>query len=99
MILVYFITIMVIAALLMLIRKRTFQFVAMPAFAIIQVLFTCDIFVRRQISFSDYFRVDALGLIFLTLLAILTVTTIIQSLVYLEKRKDTPEHRAHYLAP
>ncbi|HNW70268.1 MAG TPA: proton-conducting transporter membrane subunit [Bacteroidales bacterium] len=98
MILVYFITIMVIAALLMLIRKRTFQFVAMPAFAIIQVLFTCDIFVRRQISFSDYFRVDALGLIFLTLLAILTVTTIIQSLVYLEKRKDTPEHRAHYLA-
>ncbi|HNW90205.1 MAG TPA: proton-conducting transporter membrane subunit [Bacteroidales bacterium] len=96
MILIYFITVLIVAALLMLIKNNMFQYFAMSFFTLLQISLTTYIFFQGDINFPDYFRADSLGLIFLTLLTIISVTTIIQSFVYLEKRDDTVAHRSFY---
>jgi len=89
---------MLIAALLALVKNKPFQYIAMSVFIIVQITLTTYIFFQGDINYPDYFRADSLGLIFLTLLTIISVTTIIQSFVYLEKRNDTIAHRSYYFA-
>ncbi|HQI70273.1 MAG TPA: hypothetical protein PLT47_05950, partial [Bacteroidales bacterium] len=86
MVLAYFITVIVLALVLALSKNRLVQVLVMTVFALGQTAFTAYAFVFRNVGFTDYFAADSLSLIFLLLLTVVTVTTIIQSFVYLHKR-------------
>ncbi|MCK9612535.1 MAG: proton-conducting transporter membrane subunit [Bacteroidales bacterium] len=98
MILVYFISAVIIAALMALLRKEFVQYTAMSLFVALQLFLNGYLLVCGEIRFPDYFMADPLGMIFLSLLTIISVTTIIQSFVYFKKRSDSIAHRAYYLA-
>ena len=98
MILIYFISAVAIAALTGLLKNRLFQYLGMSVFVMLQVWLNVVLLTGGDIGFSGYFRADALAMIFLTLLSIISVTTIIQSFVYLTKRGDTIAHRSYYFS-
>jgi hydrogenase-4 component F len=98
MILIYFIMAIFIAAILLLVRRSIAQYLAMIVFVLGQISLNVYVFVQGETQFQEYFRVDSLGLIFLSLLTLISVTTIIQSFVYLNKRKDSIAQRSYYFA-
>jgi len=98
MILIYFISAIIIGALLALLKQKLVQYIAMSVFVVEQLLLNIYLIMGCKTGFADYFKVDSLGIIFLTLLSVVSVTTIIQSFVYLSKRNDTIAHRSYYLA-
>lgn len=98
MILTYFILAIIIAALLVLLKHKLVHYIAMSVFAVGQLLLNVYLCLGGETGFADYFKVDSLGLIFLTLLSVVSVTTIIQSFIYLSKRNDSIAHKSYYFA-
>lgn len=98
MILTYFILAIIIAALLGLLKHKLVHYIAMAVFTIGQLLLNVYLCLGGETGFADYFKVDSLGLIFLTLLSVVSVTTIIQSFIYLSKRNDSIAHKSYYFA-
>lgn len=98
MVLAYFITVIVLALILAFAKNRFAQLLVMTVFSLVQTAFTAYVIFFREVGFSGYFAVDSLCLIFLSLLTVVTITTVIQSFVYLQKRNDTLAHRSYYMA-
>ncbi|HOH84191.1 MAG TPA: hypothetical protein PLI16_06210, partial [Bacteroidales bacterium] len=96
--LAYFITVIVLALILAFAKNRLAQLLVMTVFSLVQTAFTAYVIFFREVGFSGYFAVDSLCLIFLSLLTVVTITTVIQSFVYLRKRNDTLAHRSYYMA-
>lgn len=97
MILAYFI-LTIITVLLVLVKHKVVHYIAMSVFTIGQLLLNVYLGMGGKPGFEDYFKVDSLGLIFLTLLSVVSITTIIQSFIYLSKRKDSIAHKSYYFA-
>ena len=98
MILTYFILAIIIAALLVLLKHKVVHYIAMSVFVVGQLILNVYLSVGGKTGFEGYFKVDSLGLIFLTLLSVVSITTIIQSFIYLSKRKDSIAHKSYYFA-
>jgi hydrogenase-4 component F len=98
MILAYFILTIIITLLLVLLKHKVVHYIAMSVFTIGQLLLNVYLSVGGKTGFEGYIKVDSLGLIFLTLLSVVSITTIIQSFIYLSKRRDSIAHKSYYFA-
>ncbi len=78
-------------------RKSAVQYIVVSLFVIIQLLLNIYLIYNFGTYSYLYFKVDGVGLIFLTLLSVISITTIIQSFVYLNKRNDNISQKAYYL--
>lgn len=97
MILLYFILVLVFCGTLLVFRNKTMQYLVISFFVITQILLNIYLIDNFNTYSYLYFKVDGIGLIFLTILSVISVTTIIQSFVYLNKRKDNLSQRAYFL--
>jgi hydrogenase-4 component F len=98
MILLYLILVLVFCGGLLIFRTKTMQYLIVSLFVITQILLNIYLIINFNTYSYLYFKVDGIGMIFLTILSIISITTIIQSFVYLGKRKDNQSQKAYYLA-
>jgi hydrogenase-4 component F len=96
--LIYFLSVLCISVLVFSIRKPMLQYVCAALFIIVQIVFNYLLFYDRSIFNNVFFRVDALSVIFISVLTVTSITTIINSFVYFSKRKEHALPKSIYLA-
>jgi len=77
-------------------KKSSYYFVS--AFVAAQWTFTVYEYFHLNESQFEYFLPDAIGIILLAVLSVLSVTSFIYSFIYLEKRGDDNRIKSIYLA-
>src|ERR1035437_3024638 len=96
---VYYLVIsLLIGAATMLNRNRAVRIVLLMMFLAVQTTMTFYAYYHLNEENSGYFKFDALGVIFLCVLTILSYTTIYHSCVYLQHRKDSVYSQGVYFA-
>jgi hydrogenase-4 component F len=96
---VYYLVIsLLIGAATMLNRNRAVRIVLLMMFLAVQTTMTFYAYYHLNEENSGYFKFDALGVIFLCVLTILSYTTIYHSYVYLQHRKDSVHSQSVYFA-
>ena len=98
MLLAYFISAFLLASGLFLMQGMRWQRLWVGVFAICQIGISLYALFFWTNESSSYFMADALGRIFLSLLSLISVTTLVQSFVYLAKRNEAPRQRSIYFS-
>jgi hydrogenase-4 component F len=96
--LIYIIAVFGLATFVFFVRKQTAQYIAASVFCVVQLTFNYLLIVRKDLFNEIFFRVDALSIIFISVLSITSVTTIINSFVYFNHRRENYFRRGIYLA-
>lgn len=86
MILYYFLSALILSLGVLFIKKRIIAKSLMVIFLIVQVLFTIYSILHKDQTDLVYFKYDALGLIFLTLLSIISIASVYQGFRYFNQR-------------
>lgn len=96
---VYYVIIsLMIGLATMLNRNRMIRKVLLGLFLVIQTSITIYAYYNLNEENSGYFKFDALGVIFMCVLTILSYTTVYHSFVYLQHRKDSNRSQSFYFA-
>lgn len=82
----------------MLNRNRVVRVLLLALFLIVQTAITIYAYSHLNEENTGYFRYDALGIIFMCVLTLLSYTTIYHSFIYLQHRKDTSRSQSFYFA-
>ncbi|MEP7111050.1 MAG: proton-conducting transporter membrane subunit [Ferruginibacter sp.] len=88
----------IISGLLFFNRKRVVNYLLVVAFLLLQTGFTIYEYLHINTIELGYFSADALGILLLVTLAIISVPAMYHSYVYLSTKNDNPRHRAFYFA-
>jgi len=93
----YYIGIILLCSGVYFFRKKNALYLISLIFIFLQICL--NIFSIKKYFDGDqiYFKADALGLIFITVLSILTIPTIIQSFAYFNSRAEKPRNKCIYL--
>lgn len=94
----YLIISLLIGAATTLNRNRVVRIALLLLFLVVQTTMTIYAYYHLNEENSGYFKFDALGVIFLCVLTILSYTTIYHSYVYLKHRKDSIRSQSIYFA-
>jgi len=94
----YLIIAFLIGVVSMLNRNRMVRIVLLALFLAIQTAMTIYAYFHLNEENSGYFKFDALGVIFMCVLTILSYTTIYHSFIYLHHRKDSSRSQSFYFA-
>lgn len=95
---VYIIAVFGLAAFVYFVRNKKAHYIAAILFCCVQLTLNYLIIVDRNVFLEYFFKSDALSIIFISILTITGITTIINSFVYFENRKDNYFRRGIYLA-
>src|SRR5450759_905821 len=79
-------------------RNRVVRILLLGLFLAIQTAITIYAYCHLNESNTIYFKFDALGVIFMCVLTILSYTTIYHSFIYLQHRKDSSRSQSFYFA-
>src|ERR1035437_10293226 len=82
----------------MLNRNSKVRIMLLVLFLLVQSAMTIYAYSHLNEDNMGYFRYDALGLIFMCVLTLLSYTTIYHSFIYLQHRKDTSRSQSFYFA-
>jgi len=94
----YFILALVVAALIFLVRKRFVAYASLIVFLAAQTLINIYAFIHLGERELEYFRFDHAGLIFLSILTLLSYYTVYYSFIYLKRNQDNPFRTSIYCA-
>jgi hydrogenase-4 component F len=92
----YFISGIFLAAMTMLVRKRSVAYTSLILFLFVQTLLTAHAFMHRGEKVLTYFCFDNTGLLFLALLTVLSYFTAYYSFIYLKRNRDNVFRTAIY---
>ncbi len=87
-----------IGALLFFNRKRLINYLLVIAFLILQIGFTIYEYHHINTIELHYFSADALGILLLVTLSIISIPAMYHSYVFMSKSDDNPRHRGIYFA-
>ena len=87
-----------ISGLLFLNRKRVINYLLVITFLALQIGFTVYEYGHINTIELHYFTADALGILLLVTLSIISIPAMYHSYVYLSTKNDNPRHRAFYFA-
>jgi hydrogenase-4 component F len=87
-----------ISGLLFFNRSRLYNYLLVVAFLVLQIGFTVYEYLHMNTVELDYFTADALGVLMLVTLTIISIPTMYHSYVFLSKNIENPAHRAIYFA-
>lgn len=87
-----------ISVLLFFNRSRVVNYLLVIAFLLLQIGFTIYEYLHINTSELHYFSADALGILLLITLCIISIPAMYHSYVYLSTKNDNPRHRAIYFA-
>lgn len=79
-------------------QNRRVRIILLALFLALQTAMTIYAYYNLNEESAGYFRFDALGLIFMCVLTLLSYTTIYHSFIYLEHRNDTSRSQSIYFA-
>jgi len=79
-------------------RNRTLRFILVSLFLILQTATTIYAYFHLNEEDSGYFKFDAIGVLFMCVLTLLSFTTIYHSYIYLRHRKDSSRIQSIYFA-
>jgi hydrogenase-4 component F len=85
-----------ISSLLFFNRKRVLNYLLVIIFLILQIGFTVYEYVHLDKTELNYFTADALGVLLLGTLCIISIPAMYHSYIYLKTKQDNPRHRAIY---
>jgi hydrogenase-4 component F len=91
---IYFLVGIIITCLILLFRNRIITQLLVPLFLINQTLLNIYGFQHQGERMLEYFMFDSAGLIFITVLTILSYTTVFYTHVYLKQRNDSSFQKA-----
>ncbi len=96
MIIIYLVTSILIAIGLFINKKQWFNHVLVSAFLVLQWILTVYQFTHKGLSDFAYFNPDALALLLLATLSIISVPALLHSYSYIYQEKDNPHTRGIY---
>ncbi len=96
--LIYLILAFSIAIALFINRNKTVNLSLLVLFTLLQWVFTMYVCFHFRNTELEYFTFDALGILLLLTLSIITIPAVIHSLIYIKENKDTSESRGIYFA-
>jgi hydrogenase-4 component F len=79
-------------------HKRELNYLLVIGFLILQIGFTIYEYLHIYTTELNYFTADALAILLLVTLTIISIPAMYHSYVYLETKQDNPKHRAIYFA-
>ena len=88
----------IISGLLFFNRKRAMNYLLIIGFLLLQIGFTIYEYLHINTTELNYFTADALAILLLVTLTIISIPAMYHSYVYLETKQDNPKHRAIYFA-
>lgn len=88
----------IISGLLFFNRKRAMNYLLVLGFLLLQIGFTIYEYLHINTTDLNYFTADALAILMLVTLTIVSIPAMYHSYVYLETKQDNPKHRAIYFA-
>ena len=94
----YLIAVVSISLFLFLNRNKTLNYLFTGIFVIVQWTLTVYEYRHRDLEQLGYFNSDALALLFLVTLSIISVPAFIHSFIYFKTEKDVPRQRSIYFA-
>lgn len=97
-ILLYFGLGLVISILQLLIKSRWVNFLLFVPFLIMQLFFTYHCFTQIDSLEDEYFRIDRIVVIFMAVIAIISIPSVSHSAIYSIERKDTGAQMAYHNA-
>jgi Formate hydrogenlyase subunit 3/Multisubunit Na+/H+ antiporter, MnhD subunit len=95
---VYLALAFIISVLLFFNRNKTINYTAVVCFLLLQCGFTVYEYFHINIPELYYFKPDALAILMLITLSVISIPAMYHSYVYLRSKQDTPGHRAIYFA-
>ena len=87
-----------ISGLLFFNRKRAMNYLLVIGFLLLQIGFTIYEYLHINTTELNYFTADALAILMLVTLTIISIPAMYHSYVYLKTKQDHPKHRAIYFA-
>ena len=87
-----------ISGLLFFNRNRLINNVLIIAFLLLQIGFTIYEYLHINTTELGYFKADALGILLLITLSIISIPAMYHSYIFLSKNEENPRHRAIYFA-
>ncbi|HLZ89334.1 MAG TPA: proton-conducting transporter membrane subunit [Puia sp.] len=94
----YLIAVILISLALFLNRKKTLNYLFVALFVLLQWGLTVYEYRHRDVQELGYFTPDALAVIFLLILSIISVPAFLHSFIYFNTEKDIPRQRSIYFA-
>ena len=88
----------IISGLLFFNRSKAYNYLLVNSFLLLQIGFTIYEYLHINSTELNYFTADALAILMLVTLTIISVPTMYHSYVYLKTKQDNPKHRAIYFA-
>lgn len=95
---IYLVLVFIISALLFLNRNPTINYVLVSGFLLLQCGFTVYEYLHRNITELSYFTPDAIAVLLLITLTIISVPAMYHSYKYVKSKNDTPKHTAIYFS-
>lgn len=94
----YFIIGLIICIFQIVLKKRWVNFVLFIPFVIVQLAFTYYCYTKIDTILDEYFRIDRISIIFMTVLSIVSIPSMAHSAIYSVERKDTDDQLAYHNA-
>jgi len=88
----------IISGLLFFNRNKTYNYLLVIGFLVLQIGFTIYEYLHINTTELNYFTADALAILMLVTLTIISIPAMYHSYVYLDTKQDNPKHRAIYFA-
>jgi len=88
----------IISGLLFFNRNKTYNYLLVIGFLLLQIGFTIYEYLHLHTTELNYFTADALAILLLVTLTIISIPAMYHSYVYLDTKQDNPKHRAIYFA-
>jgi hydrogenase-4 component F len=85
-----------ISGLLFFNRNRVLYYLLVIAFLVLQIVFTVYEYLHIHTTELNYFTADALAVLLLATLTVISIPTMYHSYVYIKTKQDNPKHRAIY---
>ncbi len=95
---IYLVASVVISALLFLNRNKRVNYLLVSAFVVLQWVFMLYEYHHQNIADLTYFTPDALAIIFLGILSIVSIPAFYHSYIYFKTSKDDPRERGIYFS-
>jgi hydrogenase-4 component F len=87
-----------ISGLLFFNRNKTYNYLLVIGFLVLQIGFTFYEYLHIHTTELNYFTADALAILLLVTLTIISIPAMYHSYMYLDTKQDNPKHRAIYFA-
>ena len=93
---IYLVLAFMIGGLLFFSKRRVLLYLLVTCFLLLQIGFTVYAYLHIDATELYYFSTDALGILLLSALTIISIPALYHGYVYISKNKENPRHRAIY---